>query len=325
MGRGLSGYLRRQAWAKPLATSLAAVTAAGMFLVLLMGETVTSTGSAEGCGRDWPLCQGQLIPNFALATWIEFSHRFVTGVEGILILALCVFVAGLWWDRRPVRILAPLLVLSLLLQAGMGAWAVKYPQSPLVLALHFGFSLVALASAVLVAVYVRRIDQALPAPVPASVGWGTWGFTAYVYVLVYSGAYIRHAAAAAACPTWPGCPVAAYVGGPEALAVDVFHRVLAVLAVGFGIGLLVLFRRRVPERGDLARGAVLAIAALLLQGAAGAYLVLSKFSLLSELTHAGVTGLVFVACAYLCLQATLDQRAERPAGVPATPSPTPVS
>jgi cytochrome c oxidase assembly protein subunit 15 len=321
----MSGYLRRQAWAKPFATSLAGVTAAGMFLVLLMGETVTSTGSAEGCGRDWPLCQGQLIPNFALATWIEFSHRFVTGVEGVLILALCVFIAGLWWDRRPVRVLAPLLVLSLLLQAGMGAWAVKYPQSPLVLALHFGFSLIALASAVLVAVYVRRIDEPLPAPVPASVAWATWGFAAYVYLLVYSGAYIRHAAAAAACPTWPGCSATVVAGGPEALAVDVLHRVLAGLAVVFAVGLLLLYRRGLPERGDLATGAVLAIAALLLQGAAGAYLVLSSFGVLSELAHAGVTGLVFVACAYLCLQATLDQRAERPAGMPATASPNPVT
>src|SRR5438270_13573570 len=111
---------------------LAWTAAAGMFLVLVMGVTVTTTGSAEGCGRDWPLCHGRFIPDFALATAIEFSHRAVTGVEGILILALTIAVLALYREQKPVWVLAPLMLGSLLLQAGMGAWAVKYPQQPVV-------------------------------------------------------------------------------------------------------------------------------------------------------------------------------------------------
>ena len=64
--------------------------AVGMFVVLLMGSTVTSTGSGEGCGASWPLCNGRFVPEFAVATAIEYSHRLVTGVEGILILAAAV-------------------------------------------------------------------------------------------------------------------------------------------------------------------------------------------------------------------------------------------
>ena len=45
---------------------------------------------------------------------------------------------------------------ALLLQSGMGAWAVKYPQSAAMLALHFGFSLVAVAGVFLV---MRVIDE----------------------------------------------------------------------------------------------------------------------------------------------------------------------
>lgn len=317
----LLDHLRRRSWPRRLATTLAAVTAAGMFVVLLMGETVTTTGSAQGCGRDWPLCRGQLVPGFALSTWIEFSHRFVTGVEGLLIAVLCLFVAALWWDRRPVRVLVPLLALSLVLQAGMGAWAVKYPQTAYVLALHFGFSLVALAAAALMAVYVRRIDRPLPAPVPRGVFWATWGLAGYVYLLVYSGAFVRHAAYAAACPTWPLCPGVTGSGWQAQGAVfDSLHRAAALLALALAAGLLLLYRSRVPDRPDLRLGAWLAIAVLLLQGAAGGYLVLARFSLVAELVHGGVTGLVFVACAYLCLQATLDRRAERPVRVRPAPA-----
>jgi len=147
---------------------LGILAAAGMLVVLVMGARVTTTGSAQGCGRDWPLCNGRLIPDFTLAAAIEFSHRAVTGVEGVLIVGLTIAVLALYRRERPVRILAPLMLGSLLLQAGMGAWAVKYPQQPVVLALHFGISLVALATTTLTALYVR--PDATPGGPAASRG-----------------------------------------------------------------------------------------------------------------------------------------------------------
>src|SRR3984893_5845665 len=159
-----------------------------MFLVLVMGATGHTPGSAEGCGRDWPLCHGRFIPDFALATAIEFSHRAVTGVEGILILALTIAVLAVYREQRPVWLLAPLMLGSLLLQAGMGAWAVKYPQQPVVLALHFGISLIALATTTLTAVYIWRCRAMVSAPAASGgVRLATWGMAGYLYVLVYSG------------------------------------------------------------------------------------------------------------------------------------------
>ena len=69
---------------------LAVAATVGMFLVLVMGATVTNTGSAQGCGQSWPLCNGRLVPEFTVATAIEYSHRAVTGVEGLLVVALAV-------------------------------------------------------------------------------------------------------------------------------------------------------------------------------------------------------------------------------------------
>src|SRR5215471_742521 len=126
----------------------------GMLLVLIMGAAVTNTGSAEGCGRSWPLCNGQFIPEFTVATAIEYSHRAVSGIEGMLILALAVVMLARWRTDREVVMLAPLMLGALLLQAGLGAAAVAMPQSPAVLASHFGVSLLAFASTFLSAVKV---------------------------------------------------------------------------------------------------------------------------------------------------------------------------
>src|SRR5262249_57757007 len=112
-----------------------------MLVVLVMGARGTDPGSAQGGGRNWPLCNGKLIPDFTFAAAIEFSHRAVTGIESVLIVALTIAVLALYRDQRPIQVLAPLMLGFLLLQAGLGAWAVKYPQAPAVLALHFGVSL----------------------------------------------------------------------------------------------------------------------------------------------------------------------------------------
>src|SRR5260221_13216205 len=110
---------------------LAAITAAGMFVVLVMGATVTNTGSAEGCGRSWPLCNGQFVPEFTVATAIEFSHRAVTGVEGLLVVALT---AAMYTLRRPshereVWLLSWLMLGTLALQAALRAAAGLTAQS----------------------------------------------------------------------------------------------------------------------------------------------------------------------------------------------------
>ena len=303
--------MKRADWAATAVSWLAVAAAAGMFVVLVMGATVTTTGSAEGCGRDWPLCHGRFIPEFALATAIEFSHRAVTGVEGILVVALTAAVLALYRDHRPVRVLAPLMLGFLLLQAGMGAWAVKYPQQPVVLALHFGISLIALATTFLTALSVWRpgAAQAVP-PTGRGLRLATWGAAAYLYVVVYSGAYVRHVAAAPACPSWPLCGSGVPLG-PEAVAANLAHRLASGLALLVAVGLLVACRRTEPGRRDLAAGAWALVAALVAQGAAGAFLVLSRWGLTGELLHAALAGVAFTAAAHLCLRVTLGTRRAR--------------
>jgi heme a synthase len=279
-----------------------------MLVVLVMGARVTTTGSAQGCGRQWPLCNGKVIPDFTIAAAIEFSHRAVTGVEGALIVALTAAVLALYWRQRPVRVLAPLMLGFLLLQAGLGAWAVVAPQAPAVLALHFGISLIALASTALTALYVRRPDALLAAPAASrGLRLATWGSAAYLYLLVYTGAYVRHVGAAAACPSWPLCGSGAPLG-PGAVAANLVHRLAAGTAVLLAIGLLAAYRRARPSRRDLVAGAWVLIAALVAQAGAGAFLVLSGWTVTSELVHSGLSGVAFTAAACLCLMVTLGTR-----------------
>lgn len=70
------------------------VIAVNLF-VILWGALVRATGSGAGCGRHWPLCNGEMLPqNPAAATVIEFTHRATSGLALLLVIGL------FWWSRR---------------------------------------------------------------------------------------------------------------------------------------------------------------------------------------------------------------------------------
>lgn len=297
---------------------LAAAAAVGMFVVLISGATVTDTGSGEGCGPSWPLCNGRFVPEFAVATAIEYSHRAVTSIESMLIVATAAGALAFWRRRPEVRVLVPLMLIFLVLQAALGALTVLYPRwwaREGILALHFGISLIAFASTLLIATFIAAVlrgsdalrDRAVPRPVAA----GTWGLAVYTYGVVYLGAYVSHTDASLACLDWPLCQGSVFPGFTGPVGVVFSHR-LAALVLTAGVGALAIWCwRNRAARPDLAGAAMFAFVALILQSLAGAAIVFSRMSLFSTLAHAAVVALFFGALAYLCLNVLPRPRAVR--------------
>lgn len=58
-------------------------------LVILWGAWVRISHSGDGCGDHWPLCTGEIIPDFKQTkTIVEYFHRLMSGAYGLFVLYL---------------------------------------------------------------------------------------------------------------------------------------------------------------------------------------------------------------------------------------------
>ncbi len=71
------------------------ITLVVTMIVILWGDVVQATGSGDGCGAYWPVCNGEVLPAFeGRETIIEYTHRATSGIVFLMAAALLI------WSRR---------------------------------------------------------------------------------------------------------------------------------------------------------------------------------------------------------------------------------
>lgn len=307
---------------------LAVVTAVGMFIVLIQGSLVTTSGSAEGCGQSWPLCNGKFVPAYALESMIEYSHRFVVGIISVMIVIVGLGALRYWRDRLEIKIFVGLMVAFIVIQSALGAAAVMWPQTPEIMALHFGISLIAFASVLLTAIFIHEKDgrdKLRDIHIPRTFRLSVWGLMFYSYAAVYIGAYVRHKDVSLACTDWPLCNGSVFPGFTGPVGIVFTHRITAGLIL-FGIAGIIYWAMKYREsRPDLYRASILAAIFVVLQGASGAVVVLSQLDFYATMSHGMFVSLYFGALSYMCFHVLPRPAAAREASptIDARPAPLP--
>lgn len=296
---------------------LAYATVIGMFVVVAAGALVTNTGSGEGCGASWPLCDGEWLPAPNMHSIIEYSHRLVTGIAAILVVWMTVWALRAFGWRLEVRVAMWSSIALLVIQSALGAAAVLWPQPDLVMALHFGISLSAFAAVLIptaVLLEMRRGSTYRSRPLSPTLRRGIWASTIYTYVVVYSGAYVRHTNSHMACLDWPLCNGALIPPLEGAVGIQFAHRVAAGLAL-FIVG-WVLWRaaKEKETRPDIYKGALASFALLVAQVLGGGFVILSRLTITSMMLHSIIVTLLFGAQSLLCLQSFREPKEALPPG-----------
>ena len=59
--------------------------------VIVWGAAVRATGSGNGCGEHWPLCEGTVVLRHpTIAAMIELAHRATSGIDVLCVVALAI-------------------------------------------------------------------------------------------------------------------------------------------------------------------------------------------------------------------------------------------
>lgn len=207
-----------------------------IWLLVVFGGIVRVTGSGMGCGPDWPLCNGQVIPVFSFETFIEFFHRLAAAVGSALVL-WTIAVALRSPDRnRWISWPAVAAGLALIVQILLGAVTVYLDLAAPVVMVHLGVAAIILALLTVIAAVVLRRDGTVavtvqPGILPASLTKLAAATVVSTYVLIMIGAYMMGVGASLGCIEFPTCNFGSILPGESVPAqIHTWHRAAALLA-----------------------------------------------------------------------------------------------
>lgn len=278
---------------------IAVVTALFAYLQIALGGMVRVSGSGLGC-PDWPLCNGRPYPPANVHAIIEYSHRAVGSVTGVLIIVTVVMAWIVFRKRRPlVAWLATASLIGVVGEGVLGGVVVAHDLAPWLVVVHLGLAMVILGFLVAAAVMAMPASSGVP---DLMFGRLALGATAATYLMLLTGSTVVASGAGTSCNSWPLCGNGFAFDFAGANAYTMLHRG-SVLVVGLlllhVLSTAVRRWRSVGGMGLIA-GATIAVFALQVAVGAGSAIVGGGFFdgihvALATLVWAGVLGTALLA------------------------------
>ena len=260
---------------------LAFVTAAFAYLQIALGGVVRVTGSGLGC-PDWPLCHGRPYPPPDIHSIIEYSHRTVGTITGVLIIVTVVAAWLVFRHQRPlVAWLATASLVAIAAEGALGGVVVANELASWLVLFHLGLAMLILGFLVATAVMSLPTSGGQRGRLPAIAAVATYG-------LLLTGSTVVASGADQSCHTWPLCGNGFAFDFSGSSAFTMLHRG-AVLVIGlFLIYVLISAMRQQALRA----AAVLTLFVLALQIAVGAGAAIMDSALFNGL-HVAIATLVW--------------------------------
>lgn len=113
--------------------------------LIVFGGYVASSESGMGCGPEWPLCNGDVIPTLKGETLIEFAHRVIGAILAVMTVYLFFKIISTRKEKR-VRMVAWWMILLLAVQILLGAVVVVLDLPAIIVTVHLLIAMVFLAA-----------------------------------------------------------------------------------------------------------------------------------------------------------------------------------
>ncbi len=137
---------------------LARISLLVTFILIGIGGFTRGSGSGYGCSDRWPLCEdgllGGLLPRGEYHMLIEWLHRWVAAIVGILILLTAISIRKNLRNNLTARRLSVAAVVAVAVQAMIGRSVVKADLDSDLVAIHLAISMVVIALLMVVVILV---------------------------------------------------------------------------------------------------------------------------------------------------------------------------
>ena len=184
------------------------LVAAAVFTVLLiaMGGVLCVTQSIRNC-PDWPGCYGSIFPPLETGPVLEYTHRVLAALSGLLIISAAVAGVALNWRIRWIS-LPPLVAIALLIVVSFfGAQVVLHGLAPGWAAVDVGSALLVVAlmvsTATIASFRVNNPAHAVRLVYNTSFGKLAVAATAMLYIVLVSGVLVAGKGSITGCLGWP--------------------------------------------------------------------------------------------------------------------------
>jgi heme A synthase len=243
---------------------LAFTTALFAYLQIALGGVVRVTGSGLGC-PDWPLCHGRPYPPADVHSIIEYSHRSVGTITGVLVIATVVMAWVVFHKTRPiVAIVATGSLVAIAAEGGLGGVVVAHDLAPWLVLVHLALAMLILGFLLATAVVSLPASAGAPRTRPlAIVG------AAATYLLLLTGSTVVASNADTSCHSWPLCGGGFALDFSGANAFTMLHRG-SVLVLGLLMVYVALTAMREPRLRFAALGTLIVFGVQVLVGAGAA-------------------------------------------------------
>jgi heme A synthase len=256
-----------------------------------------------GCGDDWPLCNGQLVPDLSFATSIEFGHRIIAAIVAVLVVALAT-TARKWSTSGdplwvPLRRAGGLAVGLVAVQIVLGAVTVWLELPPVSVIVHLGTAMLLMAILISAALAAGAHRAGRSMKFSDSASGAAWWTAVFGFVVVLAGGLVANLDAGLACQGFPACNGSWMPADNPLMHVHWGHRLLAYALFVWALFLPVFVkRRRVGDRGAM-RAAITASALVVLQLAIAAGMVSMALPDWMRATHVALGAAVFGSLVWL--------------------------
>lgn len=208
------------------------VTAFFAYALIVFGGVVRITGSGMGCGDDWPLCNGRLIPPLDFETAIEYGHRLAALLVSGLVAAQAIYAfrhrRALSSGRGILGLAAAALVL-LVVQVLVGAVTVWLELPTATVVLHLIVASALLGVLLIAGLQARAEARPTFQAGGAQAGYPRWAVStaALGFVLIFFGGLVANAGAGPLCQGFPLCNGQLFPEGGGLVQLHWTHRLLA--------------------------------------------------------------------------------------------------